>query len=550
MKSQGMSSKIFLILISVVLFGILFIYTLNLTSNKEFSAETFNQEPTNTITYTANADGTIFGEICDGKTNFCRTATGDIKIIALDKNKLIKFDGSTEVSNDLDDNSTQPLFVVKNRDQEKVSIYPNGQLNSSKIAWVHQNAVGVNNIAGSIVPFNETELSVDTKRLNLTGDLNLTKGNIYINGELLNPRIGPAGPAGPVGPQGLKGEPGQQGPQGLKGDQGEPGQQGPVGERGLIGPVGPQGEMGPQGLKGDKGEPGQEGPMGPAGPAGPQGIQGPPGPSVVLDAVTLKTLEGPAGPAGPPGSTGPQGPAGAQGPPGPPGQTPNLANEDVVKVKRIQLGDKFLLSGVGDAHGNDRWMRVFDASGNGYAGNGVAADHLYASSTIHGKTLTGTGDNNGRLHITGGERLYLLNKDGVIIGKEWGGNGNLSVQGMSVFESNDNRFKGGVSRHNPGGWQTHFPWPGDNKNYIRGDTEIRGDTNNIGDLNVGGQLVVNGRNILSELNSCVKKGERLNLNHHGPVFNDRRVNTFGDGFVRIPWMNSPDNNYSTFSLTN
>ncbi|GFO97059.1 hypothetical protein ig2599ANME_1257 [groundwater metagenome] len=35
----------------------------------------------------------------------------------------------------------------------------------------------------------------------------------------------------------------------------------------------------------------------------------------------------------------------------------------------------------------------------------------------------------GRMHIYGTELLYLLNKSGVIIGKEWGGNGNLSVQG-------------------------------------------------------------------------------------------------------------------------
>ena len=35
----------------------------------------------------------------------------------------------------------------------------------------------------------------------------------------------------------------------------------------------------------------------------------------------------------------------------------------------------------------------------------------------------------GRIHVYGGERLYLLNKDGVIVGREWGGSGNLSVQG-------------------------------------------------------------------------------------------------------------------------
>ncbi|MGH3897914.1 MAG: hypothetical protein ACRDTA_06580, partial [Pseudonocardiaceae bacterium] len=35
----------------------------------------------------------------------------------------------------------------------------------------------------------------------------------------------------------------------------------------------------------------------------------------------------------------------------------------------------------------------------------------------------------GRLHITGEELLYILNKSGVIVGKEWGGNGNLRAQG-------------------------------------------------------------------------------------------------------------------------
>jgi len=42
----------------------------------------------------------------------------------------------------------------------------------------------------------------------------------------------------------------------------------------------------------------------------------------------------------------------------------------------------------------------------------------------------------GRLHIAGAELLYLLNHDGVIIGKEWGGNGNLTVEGNATVESN------------------------------------------------------------------------------------------------------------------
>lgn len=40
----------------------------------------------------------------------------------------------------------------------------------------------------------------------------------------------------------------------------------------------------------------------------------------------------------------------------------------------------------------------------------------------------------GRMHISGGEVLYLLNKAGVIVGKEYDGNGNLTVEGgLSVL---------------------------------------------------------------------------------------------------------------------
>lgn len=34
-----------------------------------------------------------------------------------------------------------------------------------------------------------------------------------------------------------------------------------------------------------------------------------------------------------------------------------------------------------------------------------------------------------RLHTTGEQELYVLNKGGLVIGKEWGGNGNVKVQG-------------------------------------------------------------------------------------------------------------------------
>jgi hypothetical protein len=45
-------------------------------------------------------------------------------------------------------------------------------------------------------------------------------------------------------------------------------------------------------------------------------------------------------------------------------------------------------------------------------------------------------------------------------------------------------LKGGKSVHNPGNWRSHFPWAGNNKNYIRGDTELRGDMDLVGKINM------------------------------------------------------------------
>lgn len=124
----------------------------------------------------------------------------------------------------------------------------------------------------------------------------------------------------------------------------------------------------------------------------------------------------------------------------------NVTNTN--KTDKLQLGDKFLLSGVGDAHANDDWLRVFDKDNKGYYG-GIAANKLWAGTNMY---LMGNTESHGNLNI-----------------------------------------RGGTSEHNPNGWWTHFPFVGDNKNYIRGDTEIRGNTNNIGDLNIGRNANIQGR---------------------------------------------------------
>jgi len=186
------------------------------------------------------------------------------------------------------------------------------------------------------------------------------------------------------------------------------------------------------GPKGDKGDPGNDG-VGLPGPAGRDGI----------DAVGLPGPQGPAGKdaVGLPGKDGMDGMDGMDGKDGADGK--NGANFDPavmqegVKTNKLQLGNKFLLSGVGDAHANDDWLRMFDKDGKGYNG-GFAAGRLWTPS------------------------LYS--------------------------NSAGTNLMGGTSVHNPNKWGTHLPWHGDNKNYIRGDTEIRGNTNNIGDMNVEGKL--------------------------------------------------------------
>ncbi len=67
-------------------------------------------------------------------------------------------------------------------------------------------------------------------------------------------------------------------------------------------------------------------------------------------------------------------------------------------------------------------VHIVDAQ-NAYPATGVAT--ITGLSMPASATITGAG----RLHVTGTEYLYVLNKSGLMIGKEWGGNGSLTVQG-------------------------------------------------------------------------------------------------------------------------
>lgn len=58
--------------------------------------------------------------------------------------------------------------------------------------------------------------------------------------------------------------------------------------------------------------------------------------------------------------------------------TPNLVVGGTCRTRKLQLWDKWLMSGVGDAHGNDDWLRLFNANGTDYRG-GIAMGILWVA---------------------------------------------------------------------------------------------------------------------------------------------------------------------------
>ena len=99
---------------------------------------------------------------------------------------------------------------------------------------------------------------------------------------------------------------------------------------------------------------------------------------------------------------------------------------DVEAIRNLGHISKSLLTGT----------NTFTASATGTPGTLT----IPADNTILQGNLTMPAQGNlayirspGRMHITGNETLYILNKNGVNIGKYEGGNGNLTVEGTATI---------------------------------------------------------------------------------------------------------------------
>lgn len=104
--------------------------------------------------------------------------------------------------------------------------------------------------------------------------------------------------------------------------------------------------------------------------------------------------------------------------------------DDTGSYKALMLaGNRSLNNGVRNVQVYDDLMVSRNAQVNGSlnANGDIKAANLKIGSTFtaDGATLSNTG----RQHVYSGELLYLLPKNGVEVGKEWGGNGNLNAQG-------------------------------------------------------------------------------------------------------------------------
>jgi hypothetical protein len=116
----------------------------------------------------------------------------------------------------------------------------------------------------------------------------------------------------------------------------------------------------------------------------------------------------------------------------------NASHEGTTKVNRLQLGNKWTLSGAGDAMGNDDWLRVANAAGNDYSG-GIAAKKLWTQSEAH---FNGTTNLNEKVNVQNKVNIVRDNP-GAMIEKRYN-NQDANSYGLGQFTNGAMRMYTGT----------------------------------------------------------------------------------------------------------
>ena len=166
---------------------------------------------------------------------------------------------------------------------------------------------------------------------------------------------------------------------------------------------------------------------------------------------------------------------------------------DVEAIRNLGAISKSLLTGT----------NTFTASATGTPGTLT----IPANNTILQGNLTLPASQTivcpGRLHFGGEEYLYVLNKNGVMIGKEWGGTGNLSVQGN--ITANEGIYTSGITapgRLNVTGSELVYLYP---KNGLHVAKAGGGNGDIVAEGNISGPTITALQNQINSINS------RMNL---------------------------------------
>jgi hypothetical protein len=67
----------------------------------------------------------------------------------------------------------------------------------------------------------------------------------------------------------------------------------------------------------------------------------------------------------------------------------SMYNNDNLITSKLQLGNKWSLSGIGDAYGNDDWLRLMKTDGSKAYYGGLAADKLWTNELAGNVKLSG-----------------------------------------------------------------------------------------------------------------------------------------------------------------